>query len=136
MGLGYAGLIPFTILSVWCWLAPLPFLAQIQDGFLIYSLGIICFLAGTVWGSASSIPLAERPARLLASNSLTVFSVFSVWIAEAATASLCLMLSYLLMYQYEFTRSLSGSWYIRLRTRLTVGVLISHAIFLGSIFCR
>ncbi len=135
-GLGYAGLIPFITLSVSCWLVPAPFLELMQDGFIYYALGIVCFLAGTVWGSAASLPVSERPTRLLSSNCLTVFSVCCVWIADHAIASLCLMLSYALSVCLEFTRGFSDGWYMRLRARLTVGVLISHAIFLGSLSYR
>ena len=59
LGLGYAGLLPFYGFLAGAWfLEDWPGAVSVQ-GFVIYSLGILCFLAGTLCDLAS--PLVVRP---------------------------------------------------------------------------
>ena len=72
--LGYLGLIPFFVLSSGCWFLSGWLRERVSDGFLLYSLGILCFLAGTLWGTAQSLPESARPWRLIVSNIFTVLA--------------------------------------------------------------
>ena len=131
--LGYLGLIPFFILSSGCWFLSGLRLELATDGFLLYSLGILCFLAGTLWGAAQSLPESARPWRLIVSNIFTVLAVISAWLVNVLEASFFLMVSYFCIYRYEASKQHSRGWYIELRAKLTFGVLISHCSFIGSL---
>ena len=131
--LGYLGLIPFFVLSSGCWFLSGWLRERVSDGFLLYSLGILCFLAGTLWGTAQSLPESARPWRLIVSNIFTVLALISVWLVNILEASLFLMISYFCIYRYEASKQYSRGWYIELRAKLTFGVLISHCSFIGSL---
>ena len=94
LSLGYAGLLPFYgfLAGIW-WLEGWPAAVSVQ-GFVIYSLGILCFLSGTLWGRVQSL---EEPfaARLLISNGLVLFAVAAVLTAQAWLAAVALMVGYL-----------------------------------------
>ena len=74
MTLGYAGLLPFYgfLAGSW-WLRDWPAALSVQ-GFVIYSLGILCFLGGTLWGRVQRF---DEPgtARLIISNGVVLFAV-------------------------------------------------------------
>ena len=131
--LGYLGLIPFFILSSGCWFLSSSARELASNGFILYSLGILCFLAGTLWGAAQSLPESARPWRLIVSNIFTVLAVISVWLVNILEASLFFMISYFCIYRYEASTQQSRGWYIELRAKLTFGVLISHCSFIGSL---
>ena len=131
--LGYLGLIPFFILSSGCWFLDSSAGGLASNGFVLYSLGILCFLAGTLWGAAQSLPESARPWRLIVSNIFTVLAVISVWLVNILEASLFFMISYFCIYRYEASTQQSRGWYIELRAKLTFGVLISHCSFIGSL---
>ena len=131
--LGYLGLIPFFVLSTGCWFFSSALRELAGDGFILYSLGILCFLAGTLWGTAQFLPESSRPWRLVVSNIFTVLAFVSVWLVNILEASFFLMISYFCIYQYEASKQHSRGWYIKLRAKLTFGVLISHFSFIGSL---
>lgn len=67
--LGYAGLIPFLAFTLGIWFFDNYLQAVSLRGFIVYSLAILCFLAGTLWGSAMRYP---GRAKLLRLSSVTV----------------------------------------------------------------
>ena len=90
LGLGYAGLLPFYGFLAGAWLlSDWPGAVSVQ-GFVIYSLGILCFLGGTLWGRVQTV---EEPliARLLISNGVVLFAVAAVLTAKAWLAAVALM---------------------------------------------
>ena len=87
--LGYAGLLPFYGFLAAAWSLEDRPAAISGQGFIIYSLGILCFLAGTLWGRVQSFDAPHR-ARLLVSNGLVLFAVAAVLTAQAWVASLAL----------------------------------------------
>ena len=92
LALGYSGLLPFYGFLAGAWLlADWPGAVSVQ-GFVMYSLGILCFLGGTIWGRVQSV---EEPlmARLLISNGVVLFAVAAILTTKggfAADASLVL----------------------------------------------
>ena len=127
--LGYAGLIPFLIIPSVVWLVQdrLPGLAP--QAFLLYSLAILCFLAGTVWGRAQTTihPLARH---LLVSNLLVLFAVASVLAVADWLALILLTLGYLTLLWYERRDASIPSWYVAMRMKLTLGVVLAHVLLL------
>ncbi len=129
--LGYAGLLPFYGLisgSLFCtdWEKSIS-----TQGFIIYSLAILCFLAGALWGMAQK----ENEAiwsKLVVSNGLVLFAVGAVLTAQVAMASLLLMFAYMALWWFERRAFNSEVWYVSLRSRLTIGVTVAHIIFLAG----
>ena len=126
--LGYAGLLPFYgfLAGAW-WLKDWPAAVSVQ-GFVIYSLGILCFLGGTLWGRVQSLgePFA---ARLLVSNGLVLFAVAAVLTAQAWLAAVALMAGYLALLWYERAGEHLPAWYGVMRRNHTLGVVLAHALF-------
>ena len=89
LGLGYAGLLPFMAFWRAHGCSRLAGAVSVQ-GFVIYSLGILCFLGGTLWGRVQT---GEEPliARLLISNGVVLFAVAAVLTAKAWLAAVALM---------------------------------------------
>ena len=126
--LGYAGLLPFYAFLLGAWqLRDWPAAISVQ-GFVIYSLGILCFLAGTLWGRGQTI---EQPSisRLLVSNGLVLFAVAAVLTAKAWLASVALMTAYLALLWYERGAETLPIWYQLMRRNLTLGAVVAHALF-------
>ena len=127
--LGYAGLLPFYAFLLGAWqLRDWPAAISVQ-GFVIYSLAILCFLAGTLWGRVQTV---ERPSisRLLVSNGLVLFAVAAVLTAKAWLASVALMTAYLGLLWYELGAETLPTWYQLMRRNLTLGVVAAHGFFL------
>lgn len=126
--LGYAGLLPFYAFLLGAWqLKDWPAAISVQ-GFVIYSLGILCFLAGTLWGRVQTV---EQPSisRLLVSNGLVLFAVAAVLTAKAWLASVALMTAYLALLWYERGAETLPIWYQLMRRNLTLGVVAAHGLF-------
>ncbi len=128
LGLGYAGLLPFYGFLAGAWLlSDWPGAVSVQ-GFVIFSLGILCFLAGTLWGRVQSV---EEPqmVRLLISNGVVLFAVSAVLIAKAWLAAVALMGGYLALLWYERGVENLPAWYAAMRRNLTLGVVLAHGLF-------
>ena len=127
--LGYAGLLPFLIILSVVWLLQNRLADLAPQAFLLYSLAILCFLAGTVWGRAQTTvhPLARH---LLVSNILVLFAVESVFVVADWIALISLTFGFLTLLWYEMRDVLIPSWYIAMRIKLTLGVVLSHALLL------
>ncbi len=126
--LGYAGLIPFYGFVMACAVLEDWPQSVSKQGFVIYSLGILAFLAGTQWRSGLSEGLITR---LLVSNGLVLFGVGAVLTAQLFLAALLLMLGFLALLWYE--RHIDGreGWYAVMRLRLTAAVVLAHLLFAG-----
>ena len=126
--LGYAGLLPFYgfLLGIWL-LQDWPAAVSVQ-GFVIYSLAILSFLGGTLWGRVQSLDDPMMP-RLVVSNGVVIFAVAAVLTAKAWLASVALMCGYLALLWYERGTETLPNWYGAMRRNLTVGVVIAHTLF-------
>ncbi|MEE4143914.1 MAG: DUF3429 domain-containing protein [Halieaceae bacterium] len=134
--LGYAGLTPF-IAAVYgtFFLDDYPG-ALARQGFLIYSLAILCFLAGTLWGSAMHYPERAKFLRLLISNGIVIFAVLGILTAQPVLAACLLMLGYMAMLWYERNSSGTRGWYPALRARLTWVAVGLHLLFISGLVVR
>jgi hypothetical protein len=134
--LGYAGVLPFAGFALGTLMAQDYLQALSQQGFVIYSLAILCFLAGSLWGSAASYLDSAQVPRLLVSNGIVIFAALSVLTAQALLASVLLMLGFLAMLWYERNSSDNPPWYDRLRARLTLTVVALHLIYVIAMIWR
>lgn len=129
--LGYLGLIPFYgALLAFALLEDYPRSLAIQ-GFLIYSLAILSFLGGAVWGFARTLPTDEQALRLIVSNGIVIFAVACLLTAQTTVASASLLVGYLALLWYERRIDGAEGWYALMRLRLTLGVVIAHVIYVA-----
>ncbi|MEK9927160.1 MAG: DUF3429 domain-containing protein [Halieaceae bacterium] len=128
-GLGFAGLLPFYAAVLgFAYLVDYPQSLSVQ-GFIIYSLAILCFLSGALWGQATQTVGREQILRRVISNGMVIFAVAAVLTAHAMLAAFLLMLGYLGLLWYERRLGDTEQWYGRLRFQLTVGVVIAHLLY-------
>ena len=129
--LGYAGLIPFVVLSALMFRGE--WQQQAGQALVAYGAVIISFLGAWHWGSAVSGATLGNPARRL---------LFGVTPALIGWAALFLPLNYglilivtglLLTYLADVRWGVTHAWYLRLRTRLTWVSTASVGIGLVSI---
>lgn len=130
MALGYAGLLPFFLFcaGAW-WLTDWP-AALSRQGFVIYSLGILSFLGGTLWGRVQQLD-DPNMMKLMVSNGVVLFAVGAVLTAQAWLASMMLMVGYMALLWYEKGSETLPAWYGRMRYHLTAGVVFAHLLFLA-----
>ncbi|MDP4650376.1 MAG: DUF3429 domain-containing protein [Haliea sp.] len=134
--LGYAGLAPFAASAVGVWLLQDYPRALSQQGFIVYSLAILCFLAGSLWATAMQRSGPDRLLRLLVSNGIVIFAVLSVLTAQAVIAAVLLALAYLAMLWYERGSTAQRGWYSRMRVQLTVLVVALHIAYIAGLVMR
>lgn len=129
--LGSAGLTPFYLFAALAWLPDTSLQAFSERGFVLYSLVILAFLAGSLWGSANVRRGSDKINRLLASNLLAVLGAVVVMIAAPPVAALILLLLHLAQLWYE-TSSATSRWYLSLRRRLTWLSMPAYGLLLSS----
>ena len=134
--LGYSGLIPFAVFAFGVSALDDYPGALSQRGFLVYSLAILCFLAGTLWGSSAQLEPRTRALRLVISNGIVILAVLAYLVAQPVIVTLLLALAYLALLWYERRAVLDAPGYLLLRTRLTLAVVALHLLFLVGLLLR
>jgi hypothetical protein len=135
-GLGYAGLLPFLAFTLGVWFLDNYLQALSLRGFIVYSLAILCFLAGTLWGSAMHRPNRAKLPRLVISNGIVIFAVVAVLVSQPVVCAFLLMLGQLATLWYERSSSESGGWYLQFRSRLTTVAVVLHLLFMTGLVIR
>lgn len=130
--LGYAGLIPFVILALFSWGAPgADSFATVTRALVAYAAVIVTFVGAVHWGS-----VLVAPKRVTGRGWMLVMSVLPAllgWLSLAFDARFALALqaaAFVGFYAYERSSSeLLGlpSWYMSLRRRLTIVVVLALA---------
>lgn len=131
--LGYTGLLPFAGFATGVWVLEGYVQALSMQGFLVYSLAILCFLAGSLWGSAPQHVESARIPRLLVSNGVVIFAVLGFLTAQPLIAAMLLMLGHLAQLWYELNTLPGGGWYRTLRTRLTLVAVAFHLVYAAGL---
>lgn len=134
--LGVAGLLPFIVCALGVMFLDGLLHALAQRAFLLYSLAILCFLAGTLWGETLPNPGAGQGATILVSNGLVLFAVFAMLSAHPVLAALLLMMAYLATLWFESQRLHREVWYLRLRSWLTSVAVLGHLMFVTGLTLR
>lgn len=134
--LGYAGLLPFLASACGVLLLHDYPAALSRQVFPLYSLAILCFLAGTLWGSAIQYPEQSRLLRLVVSNGIVIFAVLAVLTAQQVPATALLMLGYMATLWYERGSSANAGWYPVLRARLTWVAVGLHLVYIVGLIIR
>ena len=130
--LGFAGLAPFFVLSLSCWMVHPDWLASFIQGELAYGIAILSFLGGIHWGAAlMSSGLTEEQSKkaLLWSVVPALIAWFSTMVGGASLA--VLILGFIASYQVDkrlFVWYGLPAWFIRLRFILTCIVVAALAL--------
>ena len=132
--LGYAGLMPFVVFSIGCWI-PLPYIDNVPYILITYGAVILSFMGAVHWGVAMASKDQQRGSYIIAS----VIPALIAWLALLLPHSLALGLllaGFIGLYGYdrsvEKVQELPG-WYIPMRTRLTAVVVLCLASALLSV---
>ena len=107
-----------------------------QRAFLVYSLAILCFLAGTLWGEVLGSSNGGAAASVLVSNGVVLFAVFATLTAQPLVAALLLMLGHIAQFWYEANLPSRQDWYTRMRGWLSGGAVLAHLMFLVGLIYR
>ena len=127
--LGRAGLLPFLLLPVAGWGGLLP-TDWVTRAFTAYSLAILCFLAGTLWGTSRDLRGTEKDRRLLYSNAFVLAAVGAVVFLPAAATIGVLLVTHLVLTAYEQSSATQGGWYLRFRWQLTLVASACHLLLI------
>ena len=131
--LGAAGLMPFAAgLIAFIYLEDYP-KALGQHAFLLYSLAIICFLAGTTWGWAQAARPRDGAVQLLISNGIVIFAVLAMLTANPFWALILLALAYVVFLGYERRVLEQSVGYRRMRVWLTSAVVVLHGFMAAAL---
>lgn len=143
--LGNFGLLPFYALAAASWM-PLGARADrlVELAFVAYAAVILAFLGAVHWGFVLSTPELDRTGSKLGLRWGVIPSLLG-WLAllmALAGVPLWLVAVFLMM-DFALCRLMDGrmvamyatppAWYLPLRTRLTVLVIVAVLIFLGSV---
>ena len=133
--LGYAGLIPFIILSIGSWIE-IPYLHNIVYVLITYAAIILSFMGAIHWGMAMSKTDNKQNKTFIISVIPALAAWFSLLIAEFFSLIILLM-GFILLISYDLAVEKSQGfpgWYIPMRIRLTFIVLLSLISTLLSFF--
>lgn len=132
--LGWAGLLPFAFGALLCWVGSLPVLPFDGPGVMLgYGAAILGFLGGVRWGMA-----LRRGDDAAAELVRSVMPAVLGWAAMLlASRELALATAALLFVGVALLDRLRDpgwpSWYAALRPRLTVAVVVLHALALAAL---
>lgn len=131
--LGYAGLIPFVFTALTIH-GPWPEAALSARVFIAYGAAILAFLGGIQWGLALT-PGNEHPTERVVVGILPSLLAWLALLLPAATATIVLAAGFaaLLLWERRRCPGAGPAWYSGLRTRLTLAVLVCHAVALAGI---
>ncbi|HSW12755.1 MAG TPA: DUF3429 domain-containing protein [Solimonas sp.] len=128
--LGYLSLVPFILAPAWLTLSPQTAPPALDQLWLAWMGMVAAFMAGTFWGFA--LPAVQGPEGLLGIG-ISVLLVVAAWGAlvlpfPGSLAGFALVFLLLLLADFWRERTLDTiGGYFRLRSTLTVGVLVAIA---------
>ena len=125
--LGYAGLIPFIILSAALWLVPASYQVLVNQALLLYASLILAFMGAVHWGLAMLQPEKDYQRQLVFSVIPALIAWLALFLPEILNYSV-LIVAFALLCLFDTRMSKTGrapSWYPRLRSPLTAGVVAS-----------
>ncbi|EAT11348.1 DUF3429 domain-containing protein [Bermanella marisrubri] len=135
--LTYAGAIPFAVALVLEYSQTKLWGLDGGSWFITYGLVIVSFMAGSVWGhSLLHAERKRRPFILISTNVLTLVAWFVYMLAPPMMSLAINGLALLALAGLELRWSGLGTvadYYLMLRARITLVVLVMHAVMLAII---
>ena len=132
--LGYAGLIPFVVFSIGCWI-PLPYVTNAPYILITYGAVILSFMGAVHWGVAMANK-DQQQGKFFISSVLPALIAWPALLLAQPLALVILLAGFIGLYTYdrsvEKAQALPG-WYIPMRTRLTAVVVLCLASALLSV---
>ena len=132
--LGYAGLIPFVVFSIGCWI-PLPYVTNAPYILITYGAVILSFMGAVHWGVAMANK-DQQQGKFFISSVLPALIAWTALLLAQPLALVILLAGFIGLYTYdrsvEKAQALPG-WYIPMRTRLTAVVVLCLASALLSV---
>ena len=123
--LGYAGLIPFIIFSVGCWI-PLPYFSDVIQLLITYAAIILSFMGAIYWGVAIANINASANQQSNKHFLVSIIFALTAWLSlllPEVIALVILQVSFIVLIAYDLkVVKLQGlpDWYMRMRKRLTL----------------
>jgi hypothetical protein len=138
--LGYAGLIPFMLMTLGVWFADISWMGDFVKGQLAYGIVILSFLGGIHWGAA----LLSREMQELELRKALIWGVTPSLIAWSATlfggfGFAVLMAGFVAALQVDkqmYPAYGMPEWLLALRKRLTLVVLLSLVLTIIGTYLR
>ena len=127
--LGYAGLIPFIVFSIGSW-SQLPMVSDSTYILIAYAAIILSFMGAIHWGVAMSNTEQHNGQYFIAS----VIPALSAWVAlliPNSYAIILLIIGFIVLILYDWSVEKPQRlppWYIPMRNRLTVVVIVCLTI--------
>ena len=134
--LGVLGLLPFFAGALGTMFLDGLLQALSQRGFLVYSLAILCFLAGTLWGERIVDGGSPERAPVLISNGVVIFAVLATLTARPLGAALLLFVGHITQFWYERNLPWRAVAYTRMRGWLTAAAGLTHLMFALGLLWR
>jgi hypothetical protein len=134
--LGFAGLLPFIILSVLAFNHSLLAPEHTILGFVSYSAVILSFIAGSLWGKAVILTLDNNIAKLLIISNIIALASWVALLTPFVLSALILLASghlYLLYVEFKAKQLSSTTSYLTLRTILTSVAVTCHVVVMLSL---
>ncbi|MEN8712637.1 MAG: DUF3429 domain-containing protein [Arenicellales bacterium] len=132
--LGYAGLIPFVVFSIGCWI-PVPYVTNAPYILITYGAVILSFMGAVHWGVAMANK-DQQQGKFFISSVLPALIAWPALLLAQSLALVILLAGFIGLYTYdrsvEKAQALPG-WYIPMRTRLTAVVVLCLASALLSV---
>jgi len=128
--LGYAGLVPFVVLSTAIWLVPPDYHALINQALLLYASLILAFMGAVHWGLAMLQTGADYQPQLIFSVIPALVAWVALFLPENLSYSV-LIIAFALLCMFDARMSKTGRaprWYPRLRSPLTAVVVVSLVV--------
>jgi hypothetical protein len=134
--LGFAGLLPFIILSVLAFNHSLLAPEHTILGFVSYSAVILSFVAGSLWGKAVILTLDDNIAKLLIISNIIALASWIALLTPFVLSALILLASghlYLLYVEFKAKQLSTTNGYLTLRTILTSVAVTCHVVVMLSL---
>ena len=130
--LGYAGLAPAVILSLWLYGIPADHAWRTTTITLLtsYAAVVLSFLGGIRWGYAMSEP-QEDSARLLAVSVVPALGGWAAFFVPPPYSFVLLAVAFAALGAWDSLSAQSGrmpDWFARLRMQLTAGIVVTMII--------
>jgi len=128
--LGYAGLIPFVVLSAALWLVPTTYQLLINQALLLYASLILAFMGAVHWGLAMLQTEINYQRQLMFSVIPALVAWLALFLPEILNYSV-LIIAFALLCLFDTRMSKTGRaprWYPRLRSPLTAVVVASLVV--------